>query len=341
MNRNEGIDSSAQKSLRTLSRREFVRKLSATAGGAGLLTAAFTGCALTPSQKAEAREAVLDTIGKVPKVKLNKRLGGFEASRVTICQDCPVDLIGPALAAGMNTIHKGGYWSRSQTPDEILKLPRESLFIDTTVDNTPRNPDDEESAYNQVTRELERTGLKYFDVFRAHFGWHTLAQFNKGQNASYRAFQRLKKEGKVKYFGVSQHAGPREDYETYMTMIQAEIDSGLIDTMQVWLSYASTPEELAIFEKAHKAGIAITAMKVNAHGAGKLAQNEAKIKELKSEGLVHRAALRYVYDLKGADGKPYVDMCVTRLGNFAHFEENVGSVAAKVAMADGFKPYVA
>ncbi|MEP6757222.1 MAG: hypothetical protein ABJA67_17080, partial [Chthonomonadales bacterium] len=197
MNRNEGNDSSAQKSLRTLSRREFVGKLSATAGGAGLLTVAFTGCALTPSQKAEAREAVLDTIGKVPKVKLNKRLGGFEASRVTICQDCPVDLIGPALAAGMNTIHKGGYWSRSQTPDEILKLPRESLFIDTTVDNTPRNPDDEESAYNQVTRELEKTGLKYFDVFRAHFGWHTLAQFNNGQNASYRAFLRLKKEGNV------------------------------------------------------------------------------------------------------------------------------------------------
>ena len=74
MNRNEGIDPSGLTPLRKLSRREFVGKLSAAAGGAGLLTAAFTGCALTPSQKAEATEAVLDTIGKVPKVKLNKRL---------------------------------------------------------------------------------------------------------------------------------------------------------------------------------------------------------------------------------------------------------------------------
>ena len=126
-----------------------------------------------------------------------------------------------------------------------------------------------------------------------------------------------------------------------MTMIDKQIESGLIDSMQVWLSYATSPAELAVFEKAHKAGIAITAMKVNAHGAGKLSQDEARIKELKSEGMVHRAALRHVYDLKDKDGKSYVDMCVTRVGNFQHFEENVGSVAAKVARVDGFNPWVA
>jgi aryl-alcohol dehydrogenase-like predicted oxidoreductase len=336
MQGDERIDLSAQRAPRNLTRREFVRKLSAAAGSAGLITAAFTGCALSRSQRAEATEAVLDGIGKVPKVKLNKRLGGMEVGRVVICQDNSPALLQPCIEAGMNFVHKAGYY-RSGLPEELKKLPRDSYFVDTTVDNTSpgHEPTNEEEAYNQVITELDKTGMKYFDVFRAHYGWRTLDSFNNGNNASYKAFTRLKKEGKVKYFGVSQHTG-NGDYEPYAKMIQAQIDSGLIDTMQVWLSYATKPEELAIFEKAHKSGISITAMKVNAHGAGKMSQDAAKQAELKTQDMVHRACLRYVFDLKGANGKPWVDMAVTSLRNFSHFEENVGAVANKVALADGF-----
>lgn len=321
---------------RTLTRRDFVRTLSAAAGSGGLITAALAGCALTPSQKAEAAEAIVDKLGKLPKVKLSKRLGGMQVSRIVYCQDNAPDMLGPCLDAGMNFIHKASYWG--ELPEELKKRPRESFYTDITVDNTSpgHNPDNYDEAYNQVVTQLDRTGLKYFDIFRAHYGWHTLDAFNKGANASYRAFQRLKREGKVRYFGVSQHAAPRENYETYATMIQAQIDSGLIDAMQVWFSYATTPDELAIFEKAHKAGIAITAMKTVQHGGGKMRADAAKQAELKAPGMVGRACLRYVLGLKGSDGKPICDFAVSSLRNYAMLEENLGSVAPRVALSDGW-----
>ena len=60
---------------RTLSRREFVRRLSTTAAGGGLVAAAFAGCHLSPSQQAEAAEAMVDKLGKLPKVQLGRRMG--------------------------------------------------------------------------------------------------------------------------------------------------------------------------------------------------------------------------------------------------------------------------
>ncbi len=339
MQQDERIDLAAQNARRNLTRREFVRKLGVATGSAGMITAAFTGCTLSTSQRAEASEAMVDALGKVPKVKCSKRLGGMEMSRIIICQDWAGDLFDPAVAAGMNFVHKAGYFRT--VPEALKKLPRESYYVDTTVDNTSpgHDPTNFDEAYNQVKSELDRTGLKYFDVFRAHYGWNTLNSFNKGDNASYRAFEKLKKEGLVKYFGVSQHTGG--GYEKYADMLNAQIDSGLIHTMQLWISYNTSAEELAAMEKAHNAGINIIAMKVYAHGSGKMRGDAAKLTELKSDGMVGRAGLRYVLGLKGANGKPFVDAAVTNLRNFNMFEENVGSVAAKVAMADGLSYHVA
>ncbi len=326
------IEEGNARQIRTLSRREFVRTLSAATAGGGLLTATFAGCALTRTQRAEANEALVDTLGKVPKRKLSARMGHMEISRIVICQDNSPDLLEPALAAGMNFIHKAGYFRRrGGLPEALSKLPRDSFYCDTTVDNTSpgHDPSNEEEAYNQVVTELDRTGLRYFDIFRAHYGWRTLDSFNKGKNASFRAFERLKREGKVKHFGVSQHTKP-EDYETYMTMLKAQIDSGLIDSMQVWCHFGSSPEDLAAFEMAHKAGIAITAMKTVARGGRRMSADNSKQEELKAPGMPGRACIRYVLS------QPYVDCCVSSLHSYEQFEENVGAIAEKTAAADGF-----
>ena len=322
---------------RAVSRREFLRTLSAATAGSGLLTAAFVGIALTPSQRAEAHEAVLDKLGKLPTIKLGSRLGSMEIGRIILCQDSAPDLIEPSLVAGMNFIHKAAYWPRNGVPEAVKKLPRDSYYTDVTVDNTlpGHNPDDEEDAYNQVTQQLDRTGLKYFDIFRAHRGWKSRKSFNNGDNASYRAFKRLKKEGKVKYFGVSQHATAGE-YEDYVTMIEAEIASGVVDSIQCWISYDTKPEILAAFEKAHKAGISITAMKTIRYGGDKMKKDPTKQAELKAAGLMGRSCLRYALSLKGSDGKSYVDCAVNNMQNLDQFEENLGSISTKTALRDGF-----
>jgi diketogulonate reductase-like aldo/keto reductase len=332
-----------------LSRRDFVRVATvASAAGTGLAAAAFTGMSLTKSQRAEAAELIAHGLGKISKARYGTRHGNMMVSQMCICQDWNGELLRPAIEMGCNFIHKAGYWGN--VPAEIKSLPRESFYTDTTVDNTSpgHNPDDEEAAYRQVKESLDRNGLKYYDVFRAHYGWHNLDSFNKGDNASYRAFKRLKKEGLVKYFGVSQHPYPNvpnsdntERAEKYADMIDAEVESGLVDSMQVWYSYGYPQAAKDAFARASKAGVAMCAMKVWSFGNGKMRGDAAKMTELKADGKVGRALIREVMNEKRPDGKPIFCTCVSALGNMDVFEDNIGGVSPRVAMNDGFVPILA
>lgn len=340
----------AQSRETPLSRRDFVRALSlAGAAGPGLVAAGLSGIALTPAQRAEAAELMVEGLGKLPKVRFGTRMGNMMVAPICISQDWSRELIAPAIEVGINFIHKAGYWGgRGPVPEEIKKLPRESYYTDITVDNTSpgHNPDNYEEAYGQVKNSLEQNGLKYYDVYRAHYGWRTPDKVMKENNTSYKAFQKLKKEGLVKYFGVSQHpyhgGGDREaPIPNYPEMIQACIDSGIIDCMQVWFSYNDdyTKDVQDAFARASKAGIGMTAMKMNAHGRGKMGGDKARQQELKAEGMVGRSLVRYVMTTKRPDGKPIFHTCVSALRNEQTFEENVGGVSAKLALRDGFDGY--
>jgi len=321
-----------------LSRRDFVRVLSA---GTGLVTAGLTGFALTPSQRAEAAELVVEDLGKLPTTKFGRL--PFKVSPISMSQDWNRDLFAPGIDIGVNFIHKAGYWRN--VPDAIKALPRESYYTDITVDNTSpgHDPDNYDEAYNQVKNSLAQNNLKYYDIYRAHYGWHSPDKVMKENNTSYKAFLKLKQEGLVKYFGVSQHpydGGPREAaIEKYGIMIQACIDSGIVDAMQVWYSYGYPKEVMDMFAKASKAGIGMTAMKINAHGRDKMGKNVELQKSLKAEGMIGRALLRNVMTEKRPDGKPIFQTCVSALGNMQLFEENIGGVSKKVALRDGFNQF--
>ncbi len=330
-----------------LSRRDFVRALSiAGAAGPGLVAAGLTGLALTPAQRAEAAEAMAEGLGKLPKVKFGTRMGNMMVAPICISQDWSRELLAPAIDIGINFIHKAGYWNN--LPEDIKKLPRESYYTDITVDTTSpnRDPDNFDEAYNQVKSTLDKNGLKYYDVYRAHYGWRSPDKVMKDNNTSYKAFLKLKKEGLVKYFGVSQHpyhggVDRESPIPSYPEMINACVDSGIIDCMQVWFSYNDdyTKEVQDAFARASKAGIGMTAMKMNAHGRGKMGKDVEKQKELKADGMVGRSLVRYVMTAKRPDGKPIFHTCVSALRNEQNFEENVGGVSAKVAMLDGFNGY--
>lgn len=322
--------------VKPLSRRDFVRVLTvASTAGPGLVAASLTGFALTRTQRAEAAEMVVAAIGKLTRYKLGRL--PMKVTQVCMSSDWNPELFGPAVALGINFVHKAGYWGEN-VPEEIKKLPRESYYTDITVDNTsPGNdPDNYDQAYNQVIDSLNKNGLKYYDIYRAHYGWHNLDSFKK--NTSYKAFQRLKREGKVKYFGVSQHPytgeGTQEDLSHYPELIDAEVASGLVDSMQVWYSYGYPKEVEAAFARASKAGVGMTAMKINAHGQRRITAE--RMRELSAEGMKGRALLRHVLTKKRPDGKPIFATCVSALGNLQVFEENVGAVSKQVALRDGF-----
>ena len=311
---------------RPLTRREFVARLSVVAAGAGFASLGI----LTPNQRAEAAEILVDDLGKLPRVRLGTRMGDMRVSRIVMCSDMNAALFGPAIAAGANFMHKAGYMK--EMPPELAKLPRESYYTDITVDSTPNNPDNEDQAYNQVTMSLDRNGFKYYDIFRAHFGWKTVDAF-KNQTGTYKAFLRLKKEGKVRFFGVSQHP-----WVPYPEVIQAEIDSGLIDSMQVWFSASTKPDVLEIFAQAHKAGIGMTAMKTYAQGSGAMTLNPDLQKQLKADGMIGRACVRYALTTTSPviDNKPVFHCCVSMMSNLDNLQENLGAMTARSVQRDGF-----
>ncbi len=316
-----GQEASPQKPL---SRREFVRLLTTLAAGGGIAAAGLG--ALTPSQMAEAAEVITARIGKLPKMKLGERMGNMKVSRILISSDWNPALYGPGLAVGANFVHKAGYWN--SLPPEFRKIPREAYYTDITVDSTPNNPDNEDEAYNQVVGSLQRNGLGYYDIFRAHFGWRSVDAF-KHQTGTYRAFKRLKRERKVRFFGVSQHATPGDsNYPAYPDIIQAEIDSGLIDSMQVWFSASTTPEITEVFARAHKAGIGMTAMKTYAQGAGAMRANPDLQRKLGAEGSIGRACIRYsLSKTSPISGKnPIFHCCVSALTNMGMFDENMSAL---------------
>jgi len=335
MQNDDQLESLKRQSVeKPLSRRDFMRALSiAGAGGVGL-AAGLAGLTLTRSQRAEAAERIVSDIGKLPKVKLGTRLGGMRVSPICISSDWNRDLYAPGLAAGINFIHKAGYWKAM--PDELKDVPRESYYTDITVDSTPNHPDDYDAAYNQVVNSLKENGLQYYDIYRAHYGWRSLDAFHN-QTGTLRAFEKLKKEGKVKYLGVSQHASSADSgYPTYPEIIQAEIDSGIIDSMQVWFSHDYPKEIEEVFAKASKAGIGMTAMKICAHGMNKMKGDAALMEQLKAPNQPGRALIREVMHARRPDGKPIFQTCVSAVHNMEQFEENVGALSPKIALRDNF-----
>jgi diketogulonate reductase-like aldo/keto reductase len=327
-----------------LSRRDFVRAITiATAAGPGMVTAALSGISLTSSQRAEAARAVVDGLGKLPKVKLGAHLGGMMVTPICMSQDWNRELFAPALELGVNFVHKAQQWrSQEAIPQEIRNLPRESYYTDVTVENTSpgHDPDNYQEAYDKVKESLTRNGLKYYDIYRAHFGWHFPEQVMRDKNTSYKAFLKLKEEGLVRYFGVSQHPyvdmSNSEVIPQYPRMIQALIDSGIITSIQCWYSYKYPDAVRDIYAKASKAGIAMTAMKVYAHGNGQMRDDKARMAELKAGDRVGTALLRQVLTDKRPDGKPIFQTCVSNLRSLQVFEENVAGVSPKVAALDGF-----
>jgi diketogulonate reductase-like aldo/keto reductase len=320
-----------------LSRRDFVKSLTlATAAGPGMISAALSGFMLTRSQRSEAYELIVQNIGQLPKVRYGRT--GMKVTPICISQDWNRELIAPALAVGVNFIHKAGYWGT--VPDEIAKLPRESYFTDTTVDNTSphHDPDNWQEAYDSVVASLKRNGLKYYDVYRAHYGWHSVDKF-KNNNISYKAFEQLKKEGYVKHFAVSQHPyrdSDRENIPDYPGIIDAETESGIIESMQVWYSYGYPKEVEDAFARASKAGVAMTAMKINAHG-DKMRSNASLMAELKAADQPGKALIRQVMaHTRRQDGKPIFCTCVSALQNMEQFEQNVGALSPQVASNEGY-----
>ena len=112
------------------------------------------------------------------------------------------------MNAGVNYWHKAQRWTADTLPPAIKNLPRESYYLECVVDRVNgdhnRGQIDEEQHYQFVKKCLKESGVGYYDVFKFHFGYHSIEEV-KQNPGMVRAFERLKKEGLVKHLAISQH----------------------------------------------------------------------------------------------------------------------------------------
>ena len=178
-----------------LSRRAMMR-IGATA--TGVAAAGIAGLPAMADDKAAP--------DKLPKRRYGRT--GFEIGWLVGASDWSKEIIPRAVAAGVNYWHKAQNWSAASMPAAIKSQPRESYFLECVVHRVNgdhrRGKIDEERHYQFVKGRLKESGLAYYDVYKFHFGYHSIEDA-KQNTGMVKAFERLKKEGLVKHLAISQH----------------------------------------------------------------------------------------------------------------------------------------
>jgi predicted aldo/keto reductase-like oxidoreductase len=189
---------------------------------------------------------------------------------------------------GINYWHKIAGWPR--LPEALKSLDREAWYCDVVIDTF-----DEEGATDQFEWALKSLGLPYVDSFKLH-SIHKTPEDVKAKTGYLRAFDKLKKQGKVKFLSAAQHGGNTPE------ICSAMIESGHFDHLQPALSINPTPAQLQMLELAKKHDVGIIAKKVM--GAVNRAEKDQAVRQkiqarLGPDGKLGAAVIKTVLLLPG------------------------------------------
>ena len=266
---------------------------------------------------------------KLPKRRYGRT--GLEIGWLVGASDWSKELIPRAVSAGVNYWHKAQAWSANSLPPALKSLPRESYYLECVVDRVngdhTRGRIDEEQHYQFVKRRVKEAGVGYYDVFKFHFGYHSVDDAKKNPGMV-RAFERLKKEGLVKHLAISQHHYPSIGGDMAWEILAYLADNQPYEATQFFYTYGDRKEVGEWIDVAKKKDIGTIAMK-SMGGVGRAA-HDAKFQKLladpKYQGSTPAAAM-----VKWLKSNPNLTAAVIAIKNFEQFNENVGA-AASLAM---------
>lgn len=311
----------------SLKRREFL-KGSAVALAAGL-AGGWTGKAGAAAPDAVAEAAA--RVGRLPRVKLG--YSGREISIIIGSGDLAPSPARAGILCGMNYWHKCEKWTRADVPEDVQKN-REAHYCQVTVDRIHGNHEtgriDEESHVAFVREAVKRTGLGYFDDMQLHYGYHTVAELQKDRGFV-RAFERLKKEGLVRHFCLSQHGYAGNSRvpggESAAEVLTAVVEDGLYEHAQIMYSYGPDPAMNAFLELARKKGFGVIAMKT-ARGIGRMKEDHEFMASLPAGVAPHNALVRWLTT------STLIDAAVIRVKNLTEFAETYSGAGRELRTED-------
>ncbi len=255
-----------------LTRRDFLR-VGAT-GATGLALSGLGGFA------GSARAAGLT--GKLPLRRYGRT--GMEISALVGASDWSPDVIPLAVEMGVNYWHKAHRWTSETMPDAIKSQPREAYALEIVVDRVDGNHErgriDEEQHYQFVKQSVARSGVGYYDVFKFHFGYHSLEEA-KTDRGMIRAFERLKREGLVRHLAISQHHYKNIGGDMAYDILDYLIENSPYEAAQFFYTYGDKKEVDDVLALASKKDFGTIAMKTMG-GVGRAAEDQ-KIQALLAE----------------------------------------------------------
>jgi predicted aldo/keto reductase-like oxidoreductase len=301
-----------------LTRRDFIR-----AGAIGA-----TGIGLAGLGGLTARGD--DTIGQLPRRHYGRT--GLEISALVGASDWSPDVIPLAVQSGVNYWHKAHRWTADTMPAAIKSQPRESYHLEVVVDRVGGDNKtghiDEEQHYQFVKQCVARSGVGYYDVFKFHFGYHSVEEA-KTELGMVRAFDRLKKEGLVKHLALSQHHYNDIGGDMAFDIITYLVNNSPYEATQFFHTYGDRKEIAEVIELCKKNDFGVIAMKTMG-GVGRAAQDtkfQTMLAEPRFAGSSPGAAM-----VKWLLSNPNLTAAVISTSNFAQLQENFGA-ARQSAMA--------
>jgi len=299
-----------------LSRRDMIRL-----GATGVAAASVAGLPATAEEKPAAV--------KIPRRRYGRT--GLEIGWLVGASDWPKELIPRAVNAGVNYWHKAHRWTADTLPPALKSQPRESYYLECVVDRVDGDHShgkiDEERHYQFVKKCLQNSGVGYYDVFKFHFGYHSVEEAKRNPGMV-RAFERLKKEGLVKHLAISQHHYNNIGGDMAWEILHYLADTQPYDATQFFHTYGDRKEVQEWIDVAKKKDIATVAMKTMG-GVGRAANDEKFTKLLadpKYQGSTPGAAM-----VKWLKSNENLTAAVIAIRNVEQFRENAGA-AASLAM---------
>jgi len=297
-----------------LTRREFIRV--GAAGAAGVALTGFGGLAANA-------QAETGATGKLPRRRYGRT--GLEISTLVGAADWSAAIIPLAVEQGVNYWHKAHRWTAETMPAAIKSQPRESYYLEVVVDRVGgdhmKGHIDEEQHYQFVKQCVERSGVGYYDVFKFHFGYHSVEEA-KTEPGMVRAYERLKQEGLVKHLALSQHHYNNIGGDMAYEVINYLVDNSPYEAAQFFYTYGDRKQIEDCIALAGKKNFGVIAMKTMG-GVGRAAEDkkfQTLLAEPRFKGSTPAAAM-----VKWLMSNSNLTAAVIATSSFDQLQENFGA----------------
>jgi predicted aldo/keto reductase-like oxidoreductase len=215
-------------------------------------------------------------------------------------------------------------------PAAIKSQPRESYHLEVVVDRVGGDNKtghiDEEQHYQFVKQCVAKSGVGYYDVFKFHFGYHSVEEA-KTEPGVVRAYERLKKEGLVKHLAISQHHYNSIGGDMAYEILPYLMDHLPYEAAQFFYTYGDKKEIGDLLALCKQKDFGAIAMKTMG-GVGRAADDkkfQALLADARFKGSTPGAAM-----VKWLMSNPNLTAAVIATKNFDQLQEDFGAARQDV-----------